>query len=306
MKRPTYIEGDFRKSKFFNNESRLVLGTYKSHLSDNYSGKEDLTNLIMLALEQGIMAFDFEPELASSYKIALKGWGGTMPFLSTTITIDELILSRDSGYINNYLLYLLESLGLEQLDLLFVDYGNHYESLKQNRIQDRLLKLREDGLIKRIGITGNQRIISKSEVQSKDFSVFKGSNRLNACNLDALIYDIPVARKEGMAYYNTSVLHNDLLGRMLEQYSREMPGTELISNRDVNIAVRATRLASKHGLSMSSLAVRYSWSINEADRIVIETENSEQLESLVSNIHKGCLSEELFNEITDNIIAGYK
>jgi len=161
-------------------------------------------------------------------------------------------------------------------------------------------------LVKSIGITGNQRIISKSDVQNKGFSAIKGSGKLNACNLDALMNDIPVARSAGMAYYNASVLHNDLLGHMLEQYSREMPDTELISNRDVSIAVRATRLASKNELSMSSLAVRYSWSINEADRIVIETENSEQLGSLIKDMKNGCLSEELFNAVTDNIIAGYK
>lgn len=306
MDRPTYIAGDFRKSKFFNNESRIVLGTYKSNISGNYSGKDNLTNLIRVALEQKIKAFDFDPELASSYKMALKSRDGNMPFLSSVININEYSRIRNQSFCDDYMLYLLESLDIGRLDLLFIDFGNLNESAVQSNILDRFLKMKEDGLVKMIGITGNQKFISKSIVQNKNFNVFKGSNRLNACNLDALLYDIPFVRNKNIAYYNTSVLHNDLLGNLLEQYSREKPDTELISDRDVNIAVRATRLASQYGLSLSSLATRYSWSINEADRIVIELKNPEQMESLVMNIKGGSLSEELFNKITDNIIGGYK
>ena len=306
MVRPTYITGDFRRSKFFKDESRLVLGIYRSNLTEKYSEENRLADLITLALENGIRAFDFDHELASSFKIAFRNIVEKPSFLSTEIEIDEYILTKHSSFFKDHLSNLLESLGLEQLDLVFLNYGNYNDLLTQDNIRREILKLQEEGLVKMIGITNSKRAISKSEVDNKGFTAFKGSGKLNACNLDAMNYDVPIVKSAGMAYYNTSILHNDLLGTMLEQYSRERPDTELISNRDVNIAVMATRIASRYGIDLASLATRYSLSINEADRVVIDLRNTKQLENVAESIFNGVLSEEIFNEVTENIYAGNK
>ena len=64
--KPTYIKGDYRKSKFFNNESRLVLGC--SGLGGVWRPIEekDAVETMMFALEKGVRVFDTAPSYNKS------------------------------------------------------------------------------------------------------------------------------------------------------------------------------------------------------------------------------------------------
>ena len=54
---------------------------------------------------------------------------------------------------------------------------------------------------------------------------------------------------------------------------------------------------------MSRLALRYVFSIKEADRVVVGPSKQEQMEDLVEAWNEGKLPEEVFDEITTRIIS---
>ena len=64
--KPTYIKGDYKISKFFNNESRLVCGC--SGLGGVWRPIEekDAVGTLMYALENGVRVFDTAPSYNKS------------------------------------------------------------------------------------------------------------------------------------------------------------------------------------------------------------------------------------------------
>ena len=94
-----------------------------------------------------------------------------------------------------------------------------------------------------------------------------------------------------------------LLGRRLEMYAKEMPNNEWISNLDVYNALKVNHIAKKYDIPLSRLALRYVFSIKEADRVVVGPTKQEQMEDLIEAWGEGKLPEEVFDEITATIIS---
>jgi aryl-alcohol dehydrogenase-like predicted oxidoreductase len=94
-----------------------------------------------------------------------------------------------------------------------------------------------------------------------------------------------------------------LLGSRLETYNKERPNNEWITNTDVDIALKINEIAKQNDIPLSRLALRYVFSTEEADRIVVGPTSKAQLTDLLDAWKEGKLEESIFDEITNAIIS---
>ena len=127
--KPTYITGDYKKSRFFDNKSRLVLGC--SGLGGVWRPIEEknAVGTLIYALENGVRVFDTAPSYNKSQIFlgkALKQWQGEKPFISTKVgrlkaeTAEDTIVDYSTKSMKSSLYESLEVLGLDTIDLLFL------------------------------------------------------------------------------------------------------------------------------------------------------------------------------------------
>lgn len=310
--KPTYITGDYKKSVFFKNQSRLVCGC--SGLGGVWRPIEekDAIGTIIHALENGIRVFDTAPSYNKSQEYlgkALKNWTGEKPFISTKIgrlkadRAEDTIVDYSTKTMRESLYNSLEVLGLDQIDLLFLHEPHLVPVEKMDEIMACLKSFKKEGLVKKLGIGGNPTAPFYPHMIKENFDVLSGFLKLDACNINAFDKDLPILQKENMAYYAASALHMGLLGRRLDAYSKERPNNEWISNTDVDVALLVNEIARKHNIPISRLALRYVFSIKEADRVVIGPSKQEQMEDLIEAWDEGKLPEEIFDDITATIIS---
>lgn len=310
--KPTYITGDYKKSRFFDNKSRLVLGC--SGLGGVWRPIEEknAVGTLIYALENGVRVFDTAPSYNKSQIFlgkALKQWQGEKPFISTKVgrlkaeTAEDTIVDYSTKSMKASLYESLEVLGLDTIDLLFLHEPHLVPLDKMDEIMECLQSFKKEGLVKRLGIGGNPTLSFYPHIVKQNFDVLSGFLKLDACNITAFDEVMPILQKENIAYYAASALHMGLLGRRLEMYANQMPNNEWISNLDVHNALKVNNIAKKYGIPLSRLALRYVFSIEEADRVVVGPSKQEQMEDLIEAWDEGKLPEEVFDEITTTIIS---
>lgn len=309
--KPTYIRGDYKKSRFFDNKSRLVLGC--SGLGGVWRPIEEknAVGTLMYALENGVRVFDTAPSYNKSQIFlgkALAQWQGEKPFISTKVgrlkaeTAEDTIVDYSTKSMKASLYESLEVLGLDTIDLLFLHEPHLVPLDKMDEIMECLQSFKKEGLVKRLGIGGNPTVSFYPHIVKQNFDVLSGFLKLDACNITAFDEVMPILQKENIAYYAASALHMGLLGRRLEMYANQMPNNEWISNLDVHNALKVNNIAKKYDIPLSRLALRYVFSIEEADRVVVGPSKQEQMEDLIEAWDEGKLPEEVFDEITSTII----
>lgn len=309
--KPTYIRGDYKKSRFFDNKSRLVLGC--SGLGGVWRPIEEknAVGTLMYALENGVRVFDTAPSYNKSQIFlgkALAQWQGEKPFISTKVgrlkaeTAEETLVNYSTKSMKASLYNSLEVMGLDTIDLLFLHEPHLVPLDKMDEIMECLQSFKKEGLVKRLGIGGNPTVSFYPHIVKQNFDVLSGFLKLDACNITAFDEVMPILQKENIAYYAASALHMGLLGRRLEMYANQMPNNEWISNLDVHNALKVNNIAKKYDIPLSRLALRYVFSIEEADRVVVGPSKQEQMEDLIEAWDEGKLPEEVFDEITSTII----
>ncbi|WP_157208940.1 aldo/keto reductase [Mariniflexile maritimum] len=312
--KPTYIQGDYKKSTFFNNQSRLVCGC--SGLGGVWRPIEekDAVDTLLYALEHGVNVFDTAPSYNRSQEFlgkALKQWSGEKPFISTKVgrlnadKADEFIIDYSPETMRKSVYESLEVLGIDTIDLLFLHEPHLVPVEKMDEIMACLNSFKKEGIVKSLGIGGNPIERFYPYMVKENFDVLSGFLKLDACNLSAFEKDMPQIQKENIGYYAASALHMGLLGRRLETYNRERPNNEWITNLDVDTALKVDEIAKNNHIPLSRLALRYVFSMQEADRVVVGPTTKEQLTDLLNAWHEGKLPEHLFNDIT-NIILNLK
>lgn len=310
--KPTYIKGDHKKSKFFNNESRLVLGC--SGLGGVWRPikEKDAVETMLYALEKGVRVFDTAPSYNQSQYFlgkALKQWTGEKPFVSTKVgrlkadKADECIVDYTPETMRKSVCESLDVLGVDSIDLLFLHEPHLVPVERMDEIMDCLNSFKKEGLVKKLGIGGNPTAPFYPHMIKDNFDVLSGFLKLDACNLSGFEKDLPQIKKENIGYYAASALHMGLLGRRLEEYSEERPDNEWISNHDVYRALKAKEVADKYNIPLSRLALRYVFSIEEADRVVVGPTGKDQMKDLLTAWEEGKLPETIFDEITNNITS---
>ncbi|WNH11922.1 aldo/keto reductase [Thalassobellus suaedae] len=309
--KPTYIKGDHKKSKFFNNQSRLVCGC--SGLGGVWRPIEekDAVVTLMYALEHGVSVFDTAPSYNRSQEFlgkALEQWSGKKPIISTKVgrlnadKADEFIIDYSPKTMRKSVYESLHVLGIDTIDLLFLHEPHLVPVEKMDEIMECLNSLKKEGLVKSLGIGGNPIDRFYPHMIKENFDVLSGFLKLDACNLTGFNKDIPQIQKENIGYYAASALHMGLLGRRLEQYSNERPNNEWITNLDVDTALKINDIAKANHIPLSRLALRYVFSIEEADRVVVGPTTKDQLIDLLDAWEEGKLPEAIFNDITDTVL----
>lgn len=305
--KPTYIKGDFTKSKFNDNHSRLVCGC--SGLGGVWRPiKEvDAVETILYALENGISVFDTAPSYNNSQLYlgkALKEWKGKKPFLSTKVgrlrseKADDCIVDYATKTMRKSIYNSLETLGVDKVDLLFLHEPHLVPVERMDEIMDCLQSFKKEGIVDMLGIGGNPTENFYPHMIKENFDVLSGFLKLDACNFTGFERDIPQIQKENIAYYAASALHMGLLGRRLEIYNEERPNNEWITNLDVDIALQINQIAIKYDIPLSRLALRFLFSAQEADRVVVGPTTMEQLIDGLDAWKEGKLPENIFDEIT--------
>ncbi|MDC1105112.1 aldo/keto reductase [Prolixibacteraceae bacterium] len=309
--KPTYIQGDYKKSKFFNNESRLVCGLSGIGGVWGHVAEKDAVESILCALENGVRVLDTAPSYNMSQTYlgkALKEWKGERPFISSKVgrlrseKADDCIVDYSSETMRKSVYESLELIGVDQLDLLFLHEPHLVPVERMDEIMSCLLDLKKEGLVKRLGVGGNPAESFYPFVKKEYFDVVSGFLKMDACNLTGFDRDIPLLRQEGMAYYAASALHMGLLGRRLQTYNETRPNNEWISNLDVDVALKINDIAKQNDIPLSRLALRYLFSMEEADRVNVGPRTIDQLRDLLLAWEEGVLNEDLFHKITDTIV----
>ncbi|QZT36668.1 aldo/keto reductase [Halosquirtibacter xylanolyticus] len=309
--KPTYITGDYKESKFFNNESRLVCGLSGIGGVWGHVPERDAVETILYALENGVRVVDTAPSYNMSQAYlgkALKEWEGERPFISSKVgrlkseKADDCVVDYSSETMRKSVYESLELIGVDSLDLLFLHEPHLVPVERMDEIMSCLMDLKKEGLVKRLGVGGNPPESFYPFLRNDYFDALSGFLKMDACNLTGFEKDIPTLRKEGIGYYAASALHMGLLGRRLDMYNESRPNNEWITNLDVDVAMRMNEIAKQNDIPLSRMALRYLFSMEEADRVVVGPHTVAQMRDLLIAWNEGVLTEDLFNEITNTII----
>lgn len=311
MIKPTFIRNEFRKSDTFNGASRLVLGT--SGLGGVWGKVDEQESIeaILYALEQGIEVIDTSPSYYKAQEYvgkALRRWTGKRPFISTKIgrlqaeKPDEIYLDYSHEGMCASIKKSLELLGVEYIDLLFLHEPQMVPVSKIDGIMDTLHSFQDEGFVGMLGIGGNPEGAFWPYVKKKNFDVVSSFLKIDACTLEGFTYDIPKFREEGLAVYAASSLHMGLLGSKFNEYVRNPPNNEWIRKVHIDNATRINEIAQKSGISLTNLALRYLFSMKEADRVVLGPKTMEEVRRSLSIWEDGLLEEEIFNQLTEILL----
>ena len=309
MQRPTYID-DYKTSKAFNGADRLVFGTAGIGGVWGKVNQQDSIDALLYAFEQEITVLDTAASYADAQLfigLALKQWKGERPFISTKIgrlraeDAHTTYTDYSSEGLKRTLYENMETLGVDKIDLLFLHEPQLVPLDQIYQILETLQQFKADGLCDYLGVGGNPTLSFMPFVKKENFDVVSGFLHLNACNLTALDEQLPHFQKESIAYYAASPLHFGLLGDGFAQATQEP--NEWITAADQATAIAVKTIAEKYDMPLSSLAQRYLFSIAEADRVVIGASTPQQIKATISDWRAGKLSENIFNEVTDKVIA---
>ncbi|GGF36167.1 aldo/keto reductase [Echinicola rosea] len=310
MNSPTYID-DYLTSKAFDGQSRLVYGT--SGLGGVWGSVQESESIdaVLYALEHGVSVFDTAPSYGNAQEIlgrALAQWNGPRPFVSTKVgrlrgeDAFDFKLDFSSEGMTKSLENSLTALGLDHVDLLFLHEPQLVPLENIDAILDTLKRFKEEGLVKKIGVGGNPTVAFLPYITKDNFDVVSGFLKMDACNLSTFQGDIQLLKKEHIAYYAASALHFGLLGNRYEQCLKDGADGNWIIQADLDNAKAIKKIADEQNMPLSSLAQRYLFSIEEADRVVVGARNLEQITTTIEDWKQGKLPKVVFDQITNTIL----
>lgn len=307
--RPSYID-HYTKCSSFEKGGRLVLGTSGIGGAWGPVNAQESVDVVLFALENGISTLDTAPSYVDAELFvgqALRQWSKEIPFISTKVGrlrgehAHDCKVDYSSETMKKSVHNSLKVLGVSQIDLLFL-HEPHLVPVNQiPQIIETLFSFKEEGFVKYLGIGGNPITSFYPFIKKKYFDVVSGFLKLNASNLDACKKDLPLLKKEGIAYYAASPLHFGLLGDQFEYYLSNGPDGHGVSKKDIANAIKVKALADKYGISLPSMAQRYLFSIAEADRVVVGAKNLNQITSTLKDWQTGKLDENIFEEISSMV-----
>ncbi|MEZ2444959.1 aldo/keto reductase [Chitinophaga sp. RCC_12] len=283
---------------------RLVLGT--AGLGGVW-GKVDphqsvLT--ILSALESGIIAIDTAPAYGDAERYlgqALQQWDGKIPVISSKVgrlksyAADEACYDYSDRTMAESLENSLHTIGISSLDILFLHDPHAIPEMDAERIINRLIKFREQGLAKRLGVGGNWPSWLKAYLDAGVFDVVMEFNRLNASNVTSLGDSLPYCLSRNIQYYAASPLNMGLLGRCIGSFKQMRP--EWLPEEALKMAIELEQIAEKHRLSLSAMAHRFLLSLPYDFNIVLGPSNTAELVASIENFNQGKLPDAIQTEI---------
>lgn len=259
---------------------------------------------LQLALTRGVRVFDAAPSYGLAEQLlgrALAEWRGPRPVVSTKVgrvssnSAHEEFYDFSSAGLRRSLEGSLRTLGLAQVDLLFVHEPQMVPPAERPRVVACLRELQAAGLARRLGLAGGFGADWDGWIESGAFDVVMLFRRLDPCILDGLADDVPRLRRHGMAIYGASPLHMGLLGARHDEFVRERPAW--VWGPQIDRAIRLKQVADRHGLPLATQAHRFTYGLAELDRVVIGASNRRELESALNDIAAGPLPVEIFDAV---------
>jgi len=259
---------------------------------------------IVHALERGVRVFDAAPSYGSAEKLlgrALAQWRGARPIISTKV---GRLPSRDAheekydyseAAMRESLRQSLGALGQPAVDLLFLHEPEYVPPAERPRVLAIMRALQAEGLAKRLGLAGGHGAGWDGFIESGAFEIVMLFRRLDPVIFDGLAGDLPRIRRAGLSTYGASPLHMGLLGARHDEFVRERP--RWVWGPQIDRAIQLREIAERRGMSLASLAHRFSFGLAELDRVVVGASNRVQLEAALADFAAGPLSVELFEEI---------
>jgi aryl-alcohol dehydrogenase-like predicted oxidoreductase len=288
---------------------RLTLGT--AALGGVWGPVDETESIdtMILALDQDIRVIDTAPAYSRAEEFlgkALREWKGERPIISSKIgrlpgeTADDGRYDYSQESLKNSVKRSLELLNVDYLDVAFLHDMENCPLEQRLPSLECMSKMKQNGLIKNIGLGGRMDLNWYHYVDKQYIDVVMNYNRLDASNIDGMLFDIPLYKKENILYYSGSILHMGLLGNRFDSIIKNPP--VWITDKDVKNAIRANDLAKKYDMSLSTLAHRFAFSITEIDRVVIGARNKAQLLGTLNDWKLGILPEEVFDELIQGIL----
>lgn len=307
---PTYLSDNHQENYPFTHGSRLVYGCSGLGGVWGETNYDKSVDCLLYAFENGITSLDTSPSYNQSETVvgrALAQWKGKRPFISTKVgrlkshSAHETVVDYSPERMKRSVLESLETLGVDQVDLLFLHEPYLVPLDRIEEIVDTLRSFVDAGYTKLIGAGGNPTDAFRPYITHENFQVVSGFLKVNACNLSGFEKDLPHNHQQGVAYYAASALHFSLLGNRFDQFCEERPNDEWVTNRDVDNAITVKAIADREGMKLSTLAQRFLFSVKEANRVVMGARKIEQIKSTVDDWKEGALPEVLFNEIVETV-----
>ncbi|MBC9909418.1 aldo/keto reductase [Chitinophaga varians] len=288
------------------NAKRIVLGTAGLGGVWGRVDRSAAVCTILTALENGITAIDTAPAYGNAEEIvgaALQQWKGPMPVISTkagrlrSYAADKAYYDYAAAGIMNSVHQSLKTLGVPAVDVLFLHDPEAVPEQDGDQVIAVLLLLKQQGLVKKIGLGGNIPLWMEAYITTGVFDVIMEFNRLNACNIAALKDRLPLCHASGIDYYAASPLNMGLLGRNFQAWQQHPP--QWLGNDRIAVAQRLQLIATKYHLPLSVLAHRFLLTIPREFSIVIGASCVTELEESLSAFGEGPLPEPIYQEILD-------
>ncbi len=252
-----------------NKGSRYILGTVQFGLEygvNNTSGKpskEKVFQILHSAHDSGITVLDS----ANAYGDAENIIGEFIKSTRKKFSINTKFHESSKVDINEQLRQTLEQLGVEKIEVYFY---HRFEELKDIIVKDVLIRLRNEGSIKKIGV---------SVYTNEEFAASIEDNAVNVIQLPFNLLDnfskrgkfIKKAKENGKELQVRSVFLQGLFFMDTGSLPQKLIPLQPYLNK-------IKSLAADHRLSMHDAALAYVLSKKEIDQIIIGVDSLEHLE----------------------------
>lgn len=246
---------------------------------------------IHMALEAGIRHIDAAPAYADAESLvaeALCSWHGPRPTLSTKAgkgradSPDGVVPRYDPASLRGSVHDSLRILGVDALDMLFLHDPPLMRGEEMGPAVETLARLREEGLVRAVGIGGNYSDSFSAYALQPPFTCFMGFNRYNLLNRSAAGAEFPAHRGAGHSIWQASPLYMGLLGAKHHEYVRDKPSW--IPAADLEAARRLAAACDREGIDMTGLALQFVYASPWVDRLVVGASTPEQMRKTIAHL----------------------
>ncbi len=247
--------------------------------------------IIFKALDEGINFFDTAPAYQDSERIlgnALKGNRKNVilatkcgEWFDGTQSIYNYSYSETKKFIENS----LRLLQTDYIDLLQIHSANA-EIIQHGETVRAMKEAQQSGKIRYLGFSTEFEDAVTLGIESGDYDAVQISH--NALRLSMMKNIFPVAKKNTIG-----IIVKDALSRgQLTSKKND------VQEKDVREKIHLLeKIAEEYSMSLTELAVRFSFSAPEVSTVIIGTKKIANLESNISYATNGILSEEILNKI---------
>ena len=214
------------------NKDRCVLGTVGLGGVWGKVNPQESVNTLLTALESGISAIDTAPAYGDAEAYvgeALHLWHGERPKISTKVgrlksyAADEGHYDYSDSGMQRSVEQSLRTLGVSELDILFLHDPDAIEPRQADRVIESLLAFKKKGYTRQVGLGGNPPMWFQPYLKPEIFDVLMEFNKLNACSIVALEENLPFCNSNQMKYFAASPLNMGLLGSNYEAFTTNRP-----------------------------------------------------------------------------------